>query len=58
MVEDRKREELRIRFRSMFWLFKAKSHLSLYNKRLLYVMALRPLWSYGLPVLEYGLNQI
>ncbi len=31
-----KREELRIRFRSMFfWLFKAKSHLSLYNKRLL-----------------------
>lgn len=39
--------ELKLRFRSLYWLIGHKSKLDLYNKQLLYVMVLRRLWSYG-----------
>ena len=46
---EKKREELKLRFRSLFWLIRARSKLSLDNKRLLYVSILRPMWTYGAP---------
>lgn len=46
----KKREELKIRFRDLFWMFQASNKLSLSNKRLLYVTILRPLWSYAAPI--------
>lgn len=46
----KKREEVKLRFRSIFWLFHHKNKLSLQNKRLLYITALRPIWSYGAPL--------
>ena len=47
---EKKREELKLRFRSLFWLIRARSKLSLDNKRLLYVSILRPMWIYGAPI--------
>ncbi len=49
-----KRDELKIRFRSLFWLMRGRSKLNLYNKRLLYITVLRPIWSYGLPIWGYA----
>lgn len=49
-----KREALKIRFRELYWLLHARNHLSLYNKRLLYVTVLRPLWTYGIPIWGYA----
>ncbi len=38
--------EVKLRFRSMFWLVCAKNKLSMENKRLLYVSILKPMWMY------------
>jgi len=46
----KKREQLKLRFREMFWMLRANSRLSLENKRLLYIMILRPIWTYGIPL--------
>ncbi len=46
----KKRDELNLRFRSLYWLFRIKNQLSLNNKRLLYVTILRPAWSYSIEV--------
>lgn len=45
--------ELKIRFRSLFWLLRARNKLSIHNKRLLYVTVIRPIWTYGIPVWGY-----
>ncbi len=45
-----KRRELDQRLRSLSWLFRRDSGLSLENKRLLYMTVVRPLWTYALPV--------
>ena len=34
----------------MHWMLQGKSHSSLTNKRLLYIMVLRPIWSYSIPL--------
>ncbi len=39
--------DLRIKFRSLFWMVRAKNKLSLANKKLIYTMVLRPVWTYG-----------
>lgn len=52
----KKREELKIRFRALFWLLRAKSRLSLANKRLLYVTILRPIWMFGIPLWSSAAN--
>lgn len=46
----KKRNEVKLRFRSIFWLFHPRNKLSLQNKRLLYITTLRPIWSYGAPL--------
>ena len=47
---SKKRVELKLRFRALHWMLRAKSKLSLGNKRLLYQMLLRPIWTYGAPL--------
>ena len=47
---QKKREQLKLRFRELHWMLRAKSHLSLTNKRLLYIMVLRPIWTYAIPL--------
>ncbi len=50
---ETKNTELKLRFRSLFWLLRAKNKLSLYNKKLLYTTVIRPIWTYGAPVWGY-----
>jgi hypothetical protein len=44
----KKRDELIIKFRKMYWLLGRNSELSIYNKLILYKQVLRPVWSYGI----------
>ena len=37
-------------------MLRAKSHQSLSNKRLLYIMVLRPIWSYSIPLWGSAVN--
>ena len=48
----KKREELDIKYRKMYWLLGRKSELSTYNKLLIYKQVLKPVWTYGLQL--YG----
>jgi hypothetical protein len=43
-----KREELRIKYRPMYWLLGRRSALSLRNKLVLYTQMLKPIWTYGI----------
>ena len=43
----KKRAEMDIKLRKMYWLLGWNSKLSLYNKRLVYVTILKPIWTYG-----------
>ena len=45
---QKKRDELNIRFRSMFRFFNTSNKLTLTNKRLLYIATLRPVWTYAI----------
>lgn len=44
----KKREELGIKYRKMYWLIGRNSTLSLHNKLLLYKQILKPVWTYGI----------
>lgn len=44
------RHKIRHKIRQMHWLIGRKSKLELYHKRLLYVMILRPIWTYGIQI--------
>ena len=44
----RKREELGIRYKKMYWLMGRKSTMSICNKLLIYKQILKPIWSYGI----------
>lgn len=44
----KKKEELDIRFKKMYWLLGRHSSLSTYNKILLYKQVLKPVWTYGI----------
>lgn len=44
----KKRQELDIRYKSMYWLFGRKSCLSVQNKIILYKHILMPIWTYGI----------
>jgi hypothetical protein len=44
----KKREELNIKFRKMYWLLGRSSELSVHNKLTLYKQVTRPVWSYGI----------
>ena len=39
-----------LKYRSYYWLMGKYSPLSLENKRLMYLMVIRPTWSYAAPV--------
>lgn len=44
----KKRDELDLRYRNMYWLIGRKSMLSVHNKVLLYKQVLMPIWTYGI----------
>lgn len=44
----KKRQELDIRYKSMYWLLGRKSCLSIHNKIILYKHILMPIWTYGI----------
>lgn len=44
----KKREQLGIKFKKMYWLLGRTSQLSTYNKLLLYKQILKPVWTYGI----------
>jgi uncharacterized protein YeeX (DUF496 family) len=44
----KKRDELNIKFRKIYWLLGRNSELSVHNKLTLYKQVIRPLWSYGI----------
>lgn len=44
----KKRDELEIRYRNMYWLLGRHSSLSVHNKILLYKQVLMPVWTYGI----------
>ena len=43
----KKRDEVKLRFRSIFWLMNSRSRLSLENKRFLYLSVICPIWTYA-----------
>ncbi|KAF6198264.1 hypothetical protein GE061_008011 [Apolygus lucorum] len=45
---EKKKQELKTKFRRMYWLMGRNSHLSLHNKLLIYKQILRPIWAYGI----------
>ena len=46
----KKREELGLRYKKMYWLTGRDSSLSLHNKLLLYKQILKPVWTYGIQI--------
>jgi hypothetical protein len=44
----KKRDELNIKFREMYWLLGCSSELSIHNKLILYKQVICPVWSYGI----------
>ena len=44
----KKQEELKLKYRQMYWLMGRKSALSVHNKLLLYKQVLKPVWTYGI----------
>jgi hypothetical protein len=44
----KKRDELNIKFRKMYWLLGRNSELSFHNKIILYKQVIRSVWSYGI----------
>ena len=43
----KKREELNIKYRKLYWMLGRNSKLSIDNKLLIYKQVLRPVWTYG-----------
>ena len=48
--DKKKREELGLKYKKMYWLLGRNSHLSTYNKLLLYKQILTPVWTYGIQI--------
>lgn len=46
----KKRDELNLKLRNLYWLLGHRSSLSLANKRLIYMSILKPVWTYGLQI--------
>jgi hypothetical protein len=44
----KKKQELNLKFRKMYWLLGRQSQLSIHNKLLLYKQVLKPVWIYGI----------
>jgi hypothetical protein len=48
ILRKKKRDELNIKFRKMYWLLGRNSELSIHNKLILYKHVICPVWSYGI----------
>jgi hypothetical protein len=46
----KKRDELNIKFRKMYWLLGCNSELSVHNNITLYKQVMCPVWSYGIQI--------
>jgi len=44
----KKREQLGLKCKQMFWLVGRRSSLSIHNKMMLYKQILKPVWTYGI----------
>jgi hypothetical protein len=44
----KKKEELELKYRKMYWLMGRYSALSIYNKLMLHQQVLKPIWTYGI----------
>jgi len=44
----KKREELELKYKKMYWLMGRRSVLSIHNKLMLYKQILKPVWTYGI----------
>jgi hypothetical protein len=44
----KKRRELDLKYKKMYWLLGRKSQLSVHNKLLLYKQVVKPIWTYGI----------
>jgi uncharacterized protein YeeX (DUF496 family) len=44
----KKRDELNLKFKKMYWFLGRNSELSVHNKLTLYKQVIRPVWSYGI----------
>ena len=44
----KKRQELDLRYKKMYWLIGRNSSLSLHNKLIIYKQILKPVWTYGI----------
>jgi len=51
-----KRKQLELSFKRMYWIMGRHSQMSIGNKLLLYKTILRPIWTYGIPLLGHGLS--
>jgi len=47
-MSKKKREELGLNYKHMYWLMRRKSALSTHNKLVLYKQILKPVWTYGI----------
>jgi hypothetical protein len=50
----KKQEELKLKYRKMYWLMGSSSSLSVYTKLMLYQQVLKPIWTYGIQL--WGCN--
>jgi len=50
MQRKKKREELGLKYKKMYWLTGRRSALSIHNKLMLYKQILKPVWTYGILV--------
>jgi hypothetical protein len=48
----KKRKQMDLRHKELYWLLGRKSHVSVDNKHLLYISIIAPMWSYGIEL--YG----
>ena len=46
----RKRKQLDLKLRNLYWIIGRKSQLSLENKLLVYKVILKPIWTYGIQI--------
>lgn len=46
----KKKDELNIKYRQLYWLLGRNSELSVYNKILIYKQILKPVWTYGIQI--------
>jgi len=47
-IRKKKREELGLKFKKMYWRVRRRSALSLHSKLMLYKQILKPVWTYGI----------